>query len=159
MNFLYGLVIMIGIFVAIIVGFIMISSDNIQDSKTIQVEEKSELESFDSPSVNVGFVDHSVIVIPARGSGTQGCEESIDGCFHPSTMRIYVGGNIMFLNEDTTAHTFTAGTDADGLTGEFDSGLLTPGESFEYLPDTVGKIDYFCVVHPWMTGVINVFEN
>ena len=32
------------------------------------------------------------------------------------------------------------------------------GSSYEYSPDTVGEIPYYCVVHPWMNGFIIVQE-
>ena len=32
------------------------------------------------------------------------------------------------------------------------------GSSFEWTPDTVGEIPYFCMVHPWMQGLIIVQE-
>jgi predicted secreted protein with PEFG-CTERM motif len=32
------------------------------------------------------------------------------------------------------------------------------GNSFEWSPDTVGEVPYFCMVHPWMVGLIVVQE-
>ena len=32
------------------------------------------------------------------------------------------------------------------------------GSAFEWSPDTVGEYPYFCMVHPWMQGVIIVQE-
>ncbi|MDH3855690.1 MAG: PEFG-CTERM sorting domain-containing protein, partial [Nitrosopumilus sp.] len=42
--------------------------------------------------------------------------------------------------------------------GEFDTGLIMAGGLYEYSPDTVGEIPYFCMVHPWMQGLIIVQE-
>jgi predicted secreted protein with PEFG-CTERM motif len=36
--------------------------------------------------------------------------------------------------------------------------MLLAGASMEYSPDTVGEIDYFCMVHPWMQGILIVQE-
>jgi predicted secreted protein with PEFG-CTERM motif len=105
------------------------------------------------------FADHSeVTIVPAAGSGAPGCEETPDGCYIPSTATVDVGGVVIMSNTDSAAHTYTAGSPGDGPTGEFDTGLLMAGTSFEYSPDTVGEIPYFCMVHPWMVGLIIVQE-
>ncbi len=109
--------------------------------------------------VNSAFADHAeVTIIPAAGSGAPGCEETSSGCFIPSIATVDVGGVVIMSNTDSAAHTFTAGTPGDGPSGEFDTGLLMAGTSFEYSPDTVGEIPYVCMVHPWMVGVIIVQE-
>ncbi len=105
------------------------------------------------------FADHSEVTIEtAAGSGAPGCEDTAEGCFIPSTATVDVGGKVIMSNTDTAAHTFTAGTPEDGPSGEFDTGLLMAGNSFEYSPDTVGEINFFCMVHPWMQGLIVVQE-
>ena len=105
------------------------------------------------------FADHSEVTIEAAaGSGAPGCEETADGCYIPSTATVDVGGVVIMSNPDTAAHTFTAGTPADGPSGEFDTGLLMAANSFEWSPDTVGEVPYFCMVHPWMIGTIIVQE-
>jgi predicted secreted protein with PEFG-CTERM motif len=105
------------------------------------------------------FADHSeVTIVPADGSGAPGCEEASDGCFIPSTATVDVGGIVIMSNTDSAAHTYTAGSPGDGPSGEFDTGLLMAGGSYEYSPDTVGEIPYFCMVHPWMEALIIVQE-
>ena len=49
----------------------------------------------------------------------------------------------------------TSGTIGD-VTGMFDSGLFMTGTTYEFTFDTEGTYDYFCMVHPWMTGIVNV---
>ena len=105
------------------------------------------------------FADHSEVTIEAAlGSGAPGCEETAEGCYIPTTATVDVGGVVIMSNPDTAAHTFTAGSPADGPTGEFDTGLIMAGNSFEWSPDTVGEVPYFCMVHPWMVGLIVVQE-
>ena len=105
------------------------------------------------------FADHSEVTIEAAlGSGAPGCEETAEGCYIPTTATVDVGGVVIMSNPDTAAHTFTAGSPADGPTDEFDTGLVMAGNSFEWSPDTVGEIPYFCMVHPWMVGSIIVQE-
>ncbi|MCV0410853.1 PEFG-CTERM sorting domain-containing protein [Nitrosopumilus sp.] len=105
------------------------------------------------------FADHSEVTIEtALGSGAPGCEDTAEGCYIPSTATVDVGGKVIMSNTDTAAHTFTAGTPEDGPSGEFDTGLLMAGNSFEWSPDTIGEVPYFCMVHPWMQGLIVVQE-
>jgi predicted secreted protein with PEFG-CTERM motif len=105
------------------------------------------------------FADHSEVTISAAsGSSTPGCETTAEGCYIPKEATVDVGGKVIFSNTDTAAHTFTAGSAETGPTGEFDSGLAMVGGSYEWTPTTVGEVPYFCMVHPWMTGLIVVQE-
>ena len=105
------------------------------------------------------FADHSeVTIVPAAGSGAPGCEESAEGCYIPNTATVDVGGKVIFSNTDTAAHTFTAGTAADGPSGEFDTSLVIAGSSYEWTAATVGEFSFYCMVHPWMEGLIVVQE-
>ncbi len=100
----------------------------------------------------------TITITPDTGSGssTDDCVNIKYGCYVPGIATVDLGGKIIFSNTDSAAHTFSAGTAIDGPTGEFDTGLLMTGNSFEFYPDTVGDINYFCMVHPWMNGLIQV---
>ena len=103
------------------------------------------------------FADHmSVTVTNAPGSSIPGCEETSDGCFIPSIATVETGGIVTWENNDTAAHTSTAGSSTDGPTGVWDSSLIMAGGSYSYTADTAGTYDYFCMVHPWMEGVVIV---
>ena len=105
------------------------------------------------------FADHSeVTIVPAAGSGAPGCEESAEGCYIPAQATVDVGGKVIFSNTDSAAHTWTAGTAADGPSGVFDTSLVMVANSFEWTPTTVGEFPYYCMVHPWMSGIIVVQE-
>ncbi len=100
-----------------------------------------------------------VTIIPAAGSAVSGCEDSSDGCYVPGTVTVDVGEVVIFSNTDSSSHTFTEGTAADGPpTDAFGMDLLPPGNSFEWSPDTTGEFPYFCMIHPWMNGLIIVQE-
>jgi len=107
------------------------------------------------------FADHSEVTIEAaQGSGAPGCEETAEGCYIPSTATVDVGGVVIFSNTDSAAHTFTSGdpTMPDTVQVLFDSGLAMAGSTFEWSPTEVGTVPYFCMVHPWMQGIIIVQE-
>jgi predicted secreted protein with PEFG-CTERM motif len=63
---------------------------------------------------------------------------------------------VRWENADTAAHTVTSGTPEDGPDGIFDSSLISPGKDFQYQFTIGGNYEYFCLVHPWMTGVVIV---
>jgi predicted secreted protein with PEFG-CTERM motif len=95
----------------------------------------------------------SATVENAAGSSTPGCEPD---CFIPSPVVITVGGTVTWENTDTAAHTSSSGTPAGGPDGVFDSSLIMTGASFSHTFDSAGTFDYFCMVHPWMTGTVIV---
>jgi predicted secreted protein with PEFG-CTERM motif len=66
------------------------------------------------------------------------------------------GGEATWHNIDTAAHTVSSGTPAEGLDDVFDSGLVPAGGMFSYKFEEAGTYDYFCMVHPWMTGIVTV---
>ena len=99
-----------------------------------------------------------VEVNPVPGSAAPGCEETLETCFTPNPAVVAVGGEVIFRNTDTAAHTFTSGTLETGLDGHFDTGLLLEDNSFTVRFDQVGEFPYFDLVHPWATGVIRVVE-
>ncbi len=103
------------------------------------------------------FADHtSATVTNAPGSSTPGCETTADGCFIPSMVTLDIGGEVTWENDDTAAHTVTSGTPTEGPDGIFDSSLVMAGSSFSHVFAEAGSYDYFCMVHPWMQGIVMV---
>ena len=112
-------------------------------------------------STPAAFADHSeVTIIPDTGSGsaTDDCVDIEYGCYTPGIATVDLGGKVIFSNTDSAAHTFTAGNPRDGPSDVFESGFLASGNSAEYIADTLGEFDYFCMVHPWMAGMLIVQE-
>ena len=89
------------------------------------------------------------------GSSTPGCEPD---CFIPATVTIGVGGMVTFANNDSAAHTSTAGTPADGPSGVWDSSLVMMGAAYTSPALEAGEYPYFCMVHPWLEGFVIVEE-
>ena len=103
------------------------------------------------------FADHMKIDIDmAVGSSIQGCQTN-NMCYMPYMATLDVGGEAIWHNVDTMAHTVTSGTMSDDDVGAvFDSSLVAPGGMFSYKFEEAGTYDYFCMVHPWMTGIVTV---
>ena len=105
---------------------------------------------------NAFAMHHEATVTNALGSSTPGCEATADGCFIPNPVTIPIGGTVTWDNSDNAAHTATAGSAADGPSGVWDSSLIMAGGSFSFTFDEAGSYDYFCMVHPWMAGLVIV---
>ena len=93
-----------------------------------------------------------------RGSSQQGCEVT-NLCFVPSYATANVGDTITFLNGDDAAHTSTSGTPVSGPDDVWNSGLQQPNVDYSFIADTPGTFDYFCMVHPWMTGQLQILPE
>jgi len=102
------------------------------------------------------FADHSKVDINmVVGSSTPGCETN-NMCYMPYNAALDPGGEVMWHNIDDMAHTVSSGTPAEGLDDVFDSSLVPAGGMFSYKFEEAGTYDYFCMVHPWMTGIVTV---
>ena len=89
-----------------------------------------------------------------EGSGVPGCDETNE-CYIPYHVTVSAGQEIIWSNDDSAAHTVTSGMPGapDGI---FDSSLFMAGGTFSVTLDDAGEYPYFCMVHPWMTGIITV---
>jgi len=105
-------------------------------------------------SVPQVFAENASVSIP-QGTSVPGCEAT-DQCYIPYEVTIDVGGVVTWSNDDTAAHTVTAGSAAGGPSGVFDSGLFMAGTTFDHKFEAAGEFPYFCMVHPWMQGVVVV---
>ncbi len=95
----------------------------------------------------------SETVAIAVGSGTPGCEETNE-CYIPYSLNITTGTGVTWENSDSAAHTVTSGTPEDGPNGNFDSSIIMAGATFDHEFSASGEEPYFCIVHPWMTGIV-----
>lgn len=89
------------------------------------------------------------------------------GSSNPSASQFYVppeitissGTTVTWTNDDATIHTVTEGSPqagGAGATPAFDSSIIAPGATWEHTFDTTGEFDYYCSLHPFMTGKVTV---
>ena len=127
-------------------------------SDTVQLEETvgQEVE-LSAPTAKVpqatGPMSVDVTIPP--GTAVPGCEETNE-CWLPDNVSINAGDTVIWRNDDTAAHTVTSGSPTNGPDGTFDSSLFVAGATFEVTFDDSGSYDYFCMVHPWMQGNVQV---
>jgi plastocyanin len=71
--------------------------------------------------------------------------------FSPDRTQVHVGDTIVWTNNGEVSHTTTA------RGGAWDSGVLTPGQTFSFTFDTLGQVRYRCQIHlNLMKGGVNV---
>ena len=70
--------------------------------------------------------------------------------YQPVHIKVERGTNVIWTNNDSLFHSVT------DVGKRFDSGLFGPGKTWAHTFDTIGRYDYYCSVHPWMKGVVEV---
>ena len=93
----------------------------------------------------------------ALGSASPGCETTNE-CYLPYSVSIKEHSSVTWTNDDMAVHTATSGDPSDGPNGIFDSGLISPGDTYTNQFDEEGTFDYYCIAHPWMTGKVIVVD-
>ena len=92
----------------------------------------------------------SVSIVP--NASTMG-----DKAYSPNSIEVKIGGGVTWSNDDSQIHTATSGSVGSTDSGSvFDSGILSPGATFDFVFDKAGTYDYYCTLHPQMVGSINV---
>jgi plastocyanin len=90
-----------------------------------------------------------------EGSSIQGSPD-----YDPDELTASAGAEVTVVNQDTLPHTVTSGTGPqDPESGQlFDTSLINGGQSatLSLAQVTPGQYDYYCMVHPYMTGKLNV---
>jgi plastocyanin len=74
--------------------------------------------------------------------------------FQPQEITISTGGELTWINQDSVNHTIVG--DNTGPGGDFQSGVLQPGEEFSFVFDQPGTFTYHCSIHPNMKGTVIV---
>ena len=70
--------------------------------------------------------------------------------FTPEVITVHPGQEVVWVNRDDVPHTVTA------TKKSFGSGALDTDDKFSHVFKAAGEFDYFCAVHPHMTGRVIV---
>lgn len=76
-----------------------------------------------------------------------------DRLFEPAAVEVALGETVTWANDDSEGHTVTA------VDGGFNSGVMTVGAEYAMAFDVAGSFDYFCAIHPEMTGTVTVTDG
>jgi plastocyanin len=95
---------------------------------------------------------HYVVDIPA-GAYQSGSEHYV-----PAHIAVPVGTTVAWFNDDPNQqHTVTSGTPGSAESGNpLDSGIIAEGSFFQHTFDEAGEFEYYCTIHPGMTGSVSV---
>ena len=102
---------------------------------------------------------------PNEASGTEVSLRNVK--FEPGEITIAAGDTVTWTNEDTVLHTVTSGTGQEqGVPGVSENTDAEPdglfdhempeGETFSFTFEKAGTFEYFCAIHPGMTGTVVV---
>jgi plastocyanin len=95
-----------------------------------------------------------------QGSASQHNQLYTNHYYLPTDLQIIPGTTIIWTNNDTVSHRVLSGTSTQKLDnpfipdGKFDSGVLAPGQSFQFTINGVGIIRFYDPTYTWMNGVI-----
>ena len=70
--------------------------------------------------------------------------------FEPPVLTVKVGTTVTWVNDDDIPHLVSE------KDGKFRSSALDTGDKFSQTFSTAGTVEYFCAIHPHMTGKIVV---
>ena len=71
--------------------------------------------------------------------------------FVPESLDISVDDTVIWINKGSVDHTTTSG-DNGVPDGNWDSGVIAPGDSFKHVFSTAGTFPYYCAIH-WSMGM------
>lgn len=129
------------------------ASDDIQQLSK-EIKEKTE-KTQQLAKETVGAKLPAKFVSIPKGTSSPGCEKA-NLCYDPPNVTIFVGGDIIWRNDDFSPHTVTSGIALTGPDNIFNSGLIKAGQTFSFRFDSSGEFKYFCMIHPWATGMVTV---
>lgn len=75
-----------------------------------------------------------------------------DFAFEPNILTVTVGTTVTWTNSDPVQH------EAASDNGTYDSGIMNPNDQFTYSFSQPGNYSYYCKIHPYMFGMIQVMS-
>lgn len=94
---------------------------------------------------------------PDNGAAARADHVAIDDfAFRPATVTVPAGTTVTWSNEDATSHTVTAGDEDAPEPDTFDLTVDEQGQVVEFTFAEAGTYAYYCALHPFMTGVVEV---
>lgn len=93
----------------------------------------------------------ALLAAATPGAAADALDVHIPGTFFsPSAISVVAGDTVTWTNDTFTTHTVTADD------GSFDSGRLGSGGRFTQTFATPGRYRYYCAIHPFMSGEVDV---
>jgi plastocyanin len=101
-----------------------------------------------------GILVAAAISFPVISAPAPHSKVEIDNfAFSPGRIAVKTGTTVTWLNADDTPHTVASSSKL------FKSKALDTDDSFSFTFTTPGMYEYFCSLHPYMTGTVVVEGN
>ena len=101
----------------------------------------------------------SLMCLFAKNSNAEVIEVAMqDFMFVPMNITVNVGDTVRWTNQGMSSHTSTSGASCNS-DGKWDSGLLSTGESYEYVFKESGTYFYYCKSHCSMGMMGTIMVN
>jgi YVTN family beta-propeller protein len=122
-----------------------------EDSNDVSIVD---LESGAVTNITVGNAPRKIAVQTAPGKQASSSRRiTISGfAFAPATLKVSAGETVTWVNDDGAPHSVAV---KDGMASD----TLMPSKSYSAQFEQLGNYDYFCSIHPYMTGNIVVTER
>ena len=92
----------------------------------------------------------ALVVINGNANAADAQVKIANFTFEPPVLTVKVGTTVTWVNDDDIPHLVSE------KDGKFRSSALDTGDKFSQTFSAAGTVEYFCAVHPHMTGKIVV---
>lgn len=92
----------------------------------------------------------TAVPTPPPAPAVPGEVRMLDYSYDPATITVSAGSSVRFVNAGRAKHTVTAPDNS------WDSGLMSTGDAYSHTFSAAGTYEYFCILHPEMTGTVLV---
>lgn len=76
--------------------------------------------------------------------------------FSPDFIGISTGSSVEWIHSGSLVHTVTSNATFNSGLPSFDSGVVPVGSTYTHQFSIPGTYHYYCAIHPWMKGVVDV---
>jgi plastocyanin len=100
----------------------------------------------------------NVLQIHITQGATSPVEQVASSDYFPKHDEVKVQSNVTWINDDTVVHTVSSQDKKGNPINNFDSGNIDPHGTWSHIFDKkqIGMNYYYCKLHPYMKGTINV---
>ncbi|MFB5600070.1 MAG: plastocyanin/azurin family copper-binding protein [Nitrososphaeraceae archaeon] len=104
-------------------------------------------------NATLAFAQEAVVIPSGASNPTPDDPERF---YSPNQITISPGTTVTWTNEDATIHTVTQGGSGSTDPPAFDSSIIAAAGTWENTFNDAGEFDYWCTLHPFMTGKVTV---
>jgi plastocyanin len=130
-------------------------------STTVLEQAQKSLEHNQKKASGVSTADQTAKTNASEVNIPEGASSPTSKHFVPEILTVAIGTSVEWTNNDYTLHTVTSGSPEDEAASgsEFDSSYIGAGKTFEHTFIFIGSFEYYCTLHPFMTGQVVVTED